>query len=164
MEMIETPIFSPITLRDAVSKVFSTMVFMSTNPAASITENLSAETCIMGNIAFLGLFEGALTVRCSMACAKEITMNLLAFDDDSEMEPSDIPDAIGEVANMIMGTVKTLLYDQVGELTVSSPSVFSGMMLNNEMRAGQVRISASIGVDSTYCLEVNMIYKNGKQK
>lgn len=163
MTMTDIPNFSAATLREAISTVFSTMVFMNTDHLAELEENLAEESCIMGSISFIGLFEGSLTVRCSMACAKDITMNLLAFDDESEMEPSDIPDAIGEVANMTMGTVKTLLYDDVGELNVSSPSVFSGKMLNNELRAGQVKLSTTVGVDDTYCLEVHMLYKNGKK-
>ncbi len=156
--MSETTICGVNTLRDATKEIFSTMIFMNVDPMAQVEENLSEESCIIGTIAFMGKYDGFLTIRCSQACAKAITMNLLALDDESEMEPSDIPDAIGEVANMVMGSVKSKLYDVVGELSVATPSVFSGRMMTPELRAGDVKLSTTVGIDEMYCFEVHFIY------
>lgn len=151
------------TLQNAVNTVFTTMIFMDTDLYAQVEENLDEKSCTMGTISFVGKVDGSLTIRCSMECAKAITMNLLGLDDESEMEPSDVPDAIGEVANMIMGMVKSELYDQVEELSVSAPSVFDGKMMTNKLRSGEVQLSITLGIDDIYCFEVHIVYAMGKE-
>jgi chemotaxis protein CheX len=161
--MSETVVCGVSTLREAAKEVFSTMVFMNIEPIAQIEENFSQEGCIIGTVAFSGKLEGALTILCGQACAKAITMNLLALDSEDQISPSDIADAIGEVSNMVMGSVKSRIYEHAGELSVSVPAVFSGKMMTPELRAGQVKISTTVALDDTYCLEVHFVYMDGVQ-
>ncbi len=164
MSEVEKDLCNPSALREAITEVFNTMVFMEINSSGPIEEDLGDQPCILGSVSFRGLFDGSLSISCSAACAKEITMNLLAFEDEDEMEPSDIPDAIGEVANMTMGTLKTMLYDRLGEITVSVPTVVSGCSMCNALRAGEVKLSATVAVADQYCVQLNLVhmYSGGK--
>jgi len=162
--MVGKEFSTPEALREAITEVFNTMIFMDVNPQAEMKEYLADDPCIMGSITFTGKFEGALTIRCSTSCAKAITMNLLAMEDEEEIQPFDIPDAIGEVGNMTMGMLKSRLYDQLGEISISVPTVVSGTSLTNELRAGEVKLSTTVGVGDQYCLEVNLIYMDPKVK
>ena len=161
MSDAEKDLCNPSTLREAISEVFSTMVFMDITPGP-IEEELDGPSCMMGTISFTGIFNGALSICCSTPCAKEITMNLLAFEDEDEMQESDIPDAVGEVSNMVMGTLKTKLYDQLGEIAVSVPTVVSGASMKNQLRAGEVKLSAAVGIADQYCMHVNLVYQVGE--
>lgn len=158
MNEVEKDLCNPSTLREAVSEVFNTMVFMEISPGATMEEELQEKPCVLSSISFMGLFDGSLSICCSMECAKEITMNLLAFEDEDEMQPSDIPDAIGEVANMTMGSLKTKLYDRLGEISVSVPTVVTGASMANQLRAGEVKLSATVCLADQYCLQVNLVY------
>lgn len=161
MSEVEKDLCNPSTLRDAVAEVFSTMIFMEIN-AGPIEEDLDGVSCIMGTISFTGIFNGSLSIYCSLPCAKEITMNLLAFEDEDEMEESDIPDAVGEVSNMVMGSLKTRLYDRLGEISVSVPTVVTGASMKNQLRAGEVKLSAAVGISEQYCMTVNLVYQAGE--
>lgn len=161
--MDNTPTICDVsTLREAISQVFTSMVFMAIDPIAPINETISKETCVCASVSFMGKFEGSLTVRGSIACAKAITINLLAFEEDDPIEQSDIADAMGEISNMIMGSIKSLAYDTVGELAVSAPTIFSGQEMVHHLRAGEACVSTTVGVDDQYCLEVHLVYINGK--
>ena len=159
MSEAEKILCNPTVLRDAIAEVFNSMVFMEVSPECELVEHMDTdEESIMGTITFTGVFEGALSIRCGMECAKEITMNLLAFEDEDEMEESDIPDAIGEVSNMTMGTIKSMLYEQVGEISVSVPTVVSGSTMVNRLRAGEVKLAATVAISGQYCIQADLLY------
>ncbi len=160
--MNEKPICGISTLREAISQVFTSMVFMAIDPTASIDETIDHETSVFASVSFMGKYEGSLTVRGSIDCAKAITSNLLALEENDPIEQSDIADAMGEIANMIMGSVKSLDYGTVGELAVSAPTVFSGHEMIHHLRAGEACLSTTVAVDDIYCLEVHLVYLNGK--
>ncbi|MBN2163959.1 MAG: chemotaxis protein CheX [Pontiellaceae bacterium] len=155
-------VFTADVLREAVNQVFTSMIFMSVDPTAPINEPVTQQTSVMASVSFMGNFEGSLTLRCSMACAKAVTANLLGFEEDEPIEQSDIADAMGEVSNMVLGSVKSATYDKVGELIASAPTVFSGDHMEHHLRAGEVRLSTTVGVDDTYCMEVHVVYIDGK--
>jgi chemotaxis protein CheX len=67
-----------------------------------------------------GEWQGAVLVQCSVGAASAITRLLLRTDD---VEPADVRDALGEVANMIGGNVKALL---PGPSRLSLPAVVEG--------------------------------------
>ncbi|MBN2686171.1 MAG: chemotaxis protein CheX [Pontiellaceae bacterium] len=160
--MNDNPVCSLGTLREAISQVFTSMVFMAIDPTAPIDERIDHEKSVFASVSFMGKYDGSLTVRGSIDCAKAITANLLAFEEDDPIEQSDIADAMGEIANMIMGSIKSLAYDTVGELVVSAPTVFSGQEMIHHLRAGEACLSTTVGVDDIYCLEVHLVNLDGK--
>lgn len=160
--MNSTTVCTPQTLRDAVSQVFTTMIFMAIDPTAPIDEEVQEEAGVIASVSFMGKFEGSIYLRCSLKCAKAITINLLGLDEEDEIEESDMADAMGEVANMTFGSMKSLAYEQVGELIASTPSVYTGKRMEQHLRAGETRLSTTVGVDDAYCLEIHMIYMDEK--
>ena len=156
-------VFSAEILRTALDQVFTSMIFMSVDPKAPIDESINDQASVMASVSFMGNFDGSLTLRCSLDCAKAIAVNLLAMEEDEPVEQTDIADAMGEVANMTLGSVKSATYSIVGELTASAPSVFSGTHMEHHLRAGEVRLSTTVGVDDLYCMEVHVVYMDGKK-
>lgn len=47
-----------------------------------------------------------------------------------ELSEAEISDAIGEVANMVMGSFKSRVQETIGTLNVSIPTIVKGQSLN----------------------------------
>ena len=92
-------------LLDSTKEVFETMVFM------AVEESLQEETgmgeqALLGTITFKGRLEGCLGICCGQACARTIAASMLGMASVEELGESDVGDAIGEIANMVLGAVK----------------------------------------------------------
>lgn len=117
------------TILDAAKEVFETMIFMEIEPSREETPLNSP--CIIGTITFKGEREGSLSFSTSMACAGTVARNMLAMEPDDPISPEEICDAVGEVVNMVMGSVKSRLQDVCSSIEVSVPSVVTGCELSS---------------------------------
>lgn len=70
--------------------------------------------------------EGLVTFACPEPAAREIAQVMLALDDGAELSEDDVEDALGEVANVIGGQVKSLC---PGDNQLGLPDVTRGMVL-----------------------------------
>ena len=80
-----------------------------------------------GVVAVLGLtgaWGGSGQVSCEVGLALQIASRLLMSEYTTVDE--DVLDALAEVANMIVGNVKTTLEDTLGNMGLSAPAVFFG--------------------------------------
>jgi chemotaxis protein CheX len=80
-----------------------------------------------GVVAVLGLtgaWGGSGQLYCDSRLARRIASRLLISDYDSVGE--EVLDAVAEVANMIIGNVKTTLEEALGRMGLSAPTVFFG--------------------------------------
>lgn len=122
----------PITLpeignaiRLATEEVFSVMLGLDLAPGEPQMGRPSRDHS--GVVAVLGLtgaWGGSGQISCQTALATQIASKLLMSDYDSVSE--DVLDAIAEVANMIIGNVKTSLELALGPMGLSAPAVFFG--------------------------------------
>ena len=118
-------------LLEGSQEVFETMMFMTVEKCSE--NEVVGDPAVLGSITFKGNVEGCLTVCCSEDCARAIASNMLALELEGEIDEDGMMDAMGEVANMVMGAVKTRVMDEVGDLQVSIPSVVRGNELTNSM-------------------------------
>ena len=85
-------------------------------PAASTTVHVTA------SVSVTGAWHGHVAVSCSAAAADQLTAALLGVD-RTEVSEDDITDALGELANVFGGNVKSLL---PGPCELSLPHVVIG--------------------------------------
>lgn len=149
-------------LLDSAKEVFETMVFMtmeeSTDDAASL-----GDTTLLGSITFKGHFEGCLGVCCDEACARTIAANMLGMLSAEELSESDVSDAIGEIANMVMGAVKARIQNEVGSVEVSIPSVVQGRELKNSLGDGSDQVKVLVNIEEQYLARFSLQYREGKK-
>lgn len=110
---------------DATREVFSTMVMM--DPAAEypLQESVSRFKCsITGMVGFAGTYSGVISIHCPVSLAMKITSNMLGMECDEVNE--DLNDAIGEISNMLGGSVKQVLSKGGMDVKLSIPTVISG--------------------------------------
>ncbi len=110
---------------DATREIFSGMVMMDIQSVGEPQENVPPlEDSITGMVGLAGRYRGVLAVHIPRELALDITSSFLGMEVDDLNE--DVEDAIGEIANMLGGNVKTLLSDQGKEIQLSVPSTISG--------------------------------------
>lgn len=127
-----TEVSEPITLPEigdaihaAAEEVFSVMLGIDLVPGEPQTGQAGQDHS--GVVAVLGLtgaWGGSGQISCESALARQMASRLLMSEYDTVDE--DVLDAVAEVANMIVGNVKTSLERSLGPMGLSAPAVFFG--------------------------------------
>lgn len=146
-------------LLDSARENFETMIFMGleevTEPGQSIQGSL-----LMGTITFGQALEGHFSFTCSSDCARVIALSMLGMDPSEELSHEEISDAMGDVTNLIMESIKTILQDHVGDLEVSIPRVVSGQILDNKLGDGAQKVTVFVSIENEYLAELTLSYHN----
>ena len=146
------------TLLESAKEIFETMVYMDLAEATEPDQNIE-DWALLGTITFKGGIKGCLAFCCSVPCAQAIAINMLGIDTTEEIAEEDTCDAIGEIANMVMGSVKKRLTEQVGNLEVSIPSVVSGRELRNNLGERAQKTAIKINIEDEYVAELSLLYQ-----
>ncbi len=146
---------------DGAKDVFETMIFMALEEVAGQATEMGDET-LLSTITFKGSLEGCLGICCDVTCARTITANMLGTDPEDDISEDDINDAVGEVANMVMGAVKSRIQDTVGNVEISIPSVIQGIKLRTGLgeRANELVVSASL--EEEHDIRLSLLYRESK--
>jgi chemotaxis protein CheX len=123
--MIETKTIVEF-VQTSAADVFTTMLGLEIQSGLDFTDQ-NAPTVSDGVMAFVGMagsWTGAGVISCSAAFACRICNQLLMSEATSVNE--EVLDAVGEVANMIIGNFKTMVEERLGPLGLSIPTVIYG--------------------------------------
>jgi len=126
MELPLTPDEIAELVRVNTEKVFSTMLGLSVQPQPTGVPPVSAgqDGGVISLVGFAGQWSGSGTIRCGAVLARLISGKLLLTDFDCVNE--EVLDAMGEMANMIIGNFKEDAADKLGPLGLSTPTVIYG--------------------------------------
>lgn len=113
------------TLQSATEEVFETMIFRSLTSQSPIEgEALRPQSNVVGTVGFVGSASGLVAFYSTLDGAREIAGSMLG------MEPAEVngemPDAIGEVTNMIAGSFRTRMAAQGQPWAITVPTVTMG--------------------------------------
>jgi chemotaxis protein CheX len=147
-------------LLDGAKEVFETMVFMTLEEVEGQRPDPAGVT-LLGTITFAGSLEGCLGVCCDMDGAKSIAAGMLCMDSPDELSDEDLVDAMGEIANMVMGAVKTRIQNDVTNLMISIPAVVQGRELRSRANEGMVQIVTATRVGEEHPVEFSLVYREG---
>jgi chemotaxis protein CheX len=110
---------------DATKDIFTSMVMMEISPGAPLAGEINPmHRSISGMVGMAGTHKGMLAIHIPEKVAMAITSNFLGLDVDEINE--DVQDAIGELANMLGGSVKSFLSDGGKDIKLSLPSTIFG--------------------------------------
>lgn len=150
--------FAQLVLESAREN-FETMIFMAieevTEPGLSIKG-----ASLMGTITFKEALEGCFSIACSKDCARAIALNMLGMDPSEELSDEEVSDAMGEVTNLIMGSIRKNLHEYIDDLVVSVPLVVSGKMLSNNLGEGSEKVMVHLNIEDEHLAELTMSYRN----
>ena len=113
-------------LTAATRDVFKTMVYQEIEASAPVSGcGVRLGPSVMGIVAFAGRTSGLVVFSCTQDTARVITASMLGVE--PENVDGELPDAIGELTNMIAGSFRTRMAHATGEMwAISVPSVTVG--------------------------------------
>jgi chemotaxis protein CheX len=113
-------------LTAATRDVFKTMVFQEVEASSPIVgDAMRRGANVVGTVAFAGKTSGLVVFYSSMDAAQIITASMLGIDPANVN--GELPDAIGELTNMIAGSFRTRVAHARGEMwAISVPWVTVG--------------------------------------
>ena len=134
------------TILESTKEVFETMIFMDVEKAS---DSYIEGEAVLSSITFTGDIEGCMSFCCGVDCAKLIAKNMLGMEPEDEIELSDVSDAMGEVTNMVVGSIKGKVQESLGNMELSIPSVVKGHDLEESMGDGEIRESVTINIQDS---------------
>ncbi len=112
-------------LIESTIEIFTGMVMMEISVLGEpLTELGPLKKSITGMVGLAGTRKGVLAVHFPRQVALDVTSNFLGLEVSEVNE--DVQDAIGEIANMLGGNLKTILSDRGRDIQLSLPSTISG--------------------------------------
>jgi chemotaxis protein CheX len=145
------------TLLASAQEVFNTMI--SGNIEFCKNEQDIEGDSFLGSITFKGNLEGCLTICASAPCAKTVALKMLAMEPCEKLSEEEICDALGEVTNMVMGSVKSRLQNTTSNIAVSIPTVVTGRKLQNSLGEGTIKTCVKVKLENEYIAELSMLYR-----
>lgn len=113
-------------VEDAIQRVFKTMLGLTVAPAADGTEADGSER-VVGMIAVgSDRLTGTVFLQFSDVFAREMAAIMLGTEAAQIQGDSEINDVISELGNIVVGTIKTSLFDPIAPCAMSTPSVIRG--------------------------------------
>ena len=135
----------------AVTELFGTMLRMQMRPVPVQAGFGNDETHVAGVVGFIGKLSGVVYVYTTQSFARRITGTFLGLK-DPEIGGEMVNDAIGELANMLVGQMKSRLTDRGIPCVLTIPSVVRGSHFSVEA------ISSTEGHVFSYEAEGNRIF------
>jgi chemotaxis protein CheX len=112
-------------LIESTIEIFTGMVMMDISVVGEPLQTLGVlKQSITGMVGLAGTHKGVLAVHFPRQVALDVTSNFLGMDVEDMNE--DVQDAIGEIANMLGGNLKTILSDRGRDIHLSLPSTIFG--------------------------------------
>ncbi len=133
----------------AVTTVFETMLNMSMKDVAVESCSFGTQPQIASAVGFTGLMSGVIYLYTTIKFANRITGGLLGLSGIEAQREDYVNDAMGEMANMVVGHVKSRLTDHGVPCVMTIPSIVRGSGLGIEAvsRTQVKRMSFECGGD-----------------
>jgi chemotaxis protein CheX len=136
----------------ATTDVFETMIFRQLTAKDTVWGHATRpKSQIVGTVGFAGSSTGLVAFHSSIAAAKEITGAMLGMELDEE----GLPDAVGEVTNMIAGAFRTRMAAFQDAWAISVPTVTVGSDFYIKPISTGDRVIVSFSMDAhELCVEL----------
>lgn len=141
----------------AAQEVFGTMVFLDLQSVAECHRHWSGDS-VLGCITFGGAVEGCFTFSCTAEGATAIAQSMLGLSPTDVLTPREIQDAMGELANMVMGNLKSLVVGIFGDIQISIPTVIRGQNLEHGLGEESQAIYLGVTLSETYPAELSLCW------
>lgn len=112
------------SLVSATEEVFDTMLAIPIHSQPPVTGPLDVPANVVATVAFAGHRKGLVVVYTSLAAARHITSTMLGIP--LQEVNGEVPDAMGEIANMVAGQFRNRLAAVEPPSDISVPTVTIG--------------------------------------
>ena len=119
-------------IHDGVPVVFQTMLSADAAPVALADVKPTDEEVVVGAVGFIGDANGMVHLHLTVALARTLASKMLGLP-APELDDEMVNDVVGELSNMVVGSVKSQLCDAGAPCKLTIPSIVRGKCLNIEM-------------------------------
>jgi len=144
---------------DSAKDVFDTMIFVPLE-ACENREGVIEEAAFLATITFIGQIKGCFSLCLGQDGARAVAAGMLCLEEGAQLKESDLVDAMGDAANMIMGGVKTRIQKEIRDLEISIPSVIQGRELVTRLGDGPTRIAIPATIGGQHAAELSLLYRH----
>lgn len=144
----------------ATGEVFKTMMGLRVSAGAVTVEKAQMRKAeVIGSIGVAGFLTGSISLFLPRALADKAVASLLMME-PSELSDEDVVDAIGELTNMVGGSIKTELFQKAPLFDISIPSVYVGDDLQRRTVSDDLCFHAPFTIDGhAFSVEFLMVTK-----
>ena len=141
---------------ESTQEIFSSMIMLDVTPGEPYKNKDSVQTdSISGIIGLAGNIKGLLAIHLPTKAALTITTAFLGMDVEEIDE--DVRDAIGELANMLGGSLKASLDPKGSEIKLSMPTSVTGNEYSIDTIADAEEITVPFDLDGiTFTVELQI--------
>lgn len=131
---------------ESTQEIFSSMIMLEVTPGDPFERSDQfLRDSISGIIGLAGTTKGMLAIHLPNQAAMSVTEAFLGMDVDGINE--DVRDAVGELANMLGGSLKSVLDPNGSEIQLSMPSAIHGEEYSVDCLANASTISVPFNFD-----------------
>jgi chemotaxis protein CheX len=143
-------------ISESTQEIFSSMIMLEVKPGEPFNRNKSMlKDSISGIIGLAGNTKGLLAIHLPTSVALAVTTAFLGMD-VAEID-EDVRDAIGELANMLGGSIKSAIDPKGSEIQLSMPSSISGEEYSIDCIADAEEITVPFELDgATFLVELQI--------
>lgn len=143
-------------LIDSTQEIFSSMIFLDVTPGDPFKRSNEPLTdSISGMIGLAGSIKGSLAIHLPNDAALAVTTAFLGMDVEEIDE--DVKDAIGELANMLGGSLKAVLDPSGSDVKLSMPSTVYGEEYSIDCLANAETVAVPFSFDGqTFVVELQI--------
>ena len=109
-----------------VARVFDTMLSLKVEPAGAQDVRASGEPLVAAAVGFVGDVNGVVFIHVSADFARKLARRMLSLADAEPEGDEMVNDVLGELGNMIVGSVKSALCDSGARCMLAIPSIVRG--------------------------------------
>ena len=141
---------------DSTQEIFSTMIMLEVTPGEAFNRGDQMLTnSISGLVGLAGSIKGMVAVHLPNPAAKAVTKAFLGIE--VEKIDDDVRDAIGELANMLAGSIKSALDPKGSDIKLSMPSAVYGEEYSVDCLAKAKRFTVPFGLgEDTFLVELQL--------
>jgi chemotaxis protein CheX len=151
-------------LKTAVGEVFCKMMKSDPTPIPLSSETMGAETHIASAVGFIGDMTGVVYIYASSTFAGKMTSAMLEMPETEVQGDEMVNDAMGELANMIVGTVKAQLVEKGKSCVLTIPSIVRGSNISIEAISSATRRVLCFRCNDNQNLVVEIMIKPPEDK
>lgn len=128
-----------VMLKSAVTDVFKTMLQMDVQPGPLAADGNSNEPQVAGSVGFIGDITGVVYIYCTVGFAKLVTGTVVGLPPEEVEGDELVNDSMGELANMIVGSLKAKLVEKGHACVLTIPSIVRGSHFSIEATSTTTR-------------------------
>jgi chemotaxis protein CheX len=123
----------------ATAEVMQTMMQMSVRPVRTTFKKVEAQQAeVIGSVGIAGVLSGNISIFLSRELARIVTAKMLMMEPEDITSDEELVDAVGEMANMIAGNIKTHLFKKIPLFDIATPAVTIGQDMRRSSVADQL--------------------------